>query len=172
MGILSGDQKEQPMHYGEVFSAWTFLAGANGMIAGYQTFINHAGDVDLDKLLRNCIDQLRTEVESLEKLLMEHGVALPPAPPERPSAQVESIPAGARFTDPEIAAALSRDLMQGLMACSQAIGQCTREDIAQMYGQFHTQKARIAASTLRLNKDKGWLLVPPLHHGTPEPALT
>ncbi|WP_088102440.1 DUF3231 family protein [Halalkalibacter urbisdiaboli] len=172
MGILSGDQKQQPMHYGEVFSAWTFLQSANGMISGYQTFQNHAGDGDLDKLLQNCIDQLRTEIQEVETLLKENGVALPSAPPERPKAQVESIPAGARFTDPEIAAAVSRDLAQGLTACSMAMGQCTREDIAMMYGQFHVQKAQLAASTLRLNKEKGWLIVPPLHQGTPEPAYS
>ena len=32
-----------------------------------------------------------------------------------------------------------------------------------MYGQFHIQKAALGAEVLRLNKEKGWLIPPPLH---------
>jgi hypothetical protein len=55
-------------------------------------------------------------------LLKENGVALPPSPPERPKACLEDIPAGARFTDPEIAAMLSKDIAEGLVACSTIMG--------------------------------------------------
>ena len=47
MGILSGNPTDEPMHYGEVFSTWSFLLTAKGAIAGYQTHLNHAGDEDL-----------------------------------------------------------------------------------------------------------------------------
>lgn len=49
MGILSGNPKNEPMHYGEVFGTWSFLLTAKGMVAGYQTHLNHAGDEDLQK---------------------------------------------------------------------------------------------------------------------------
>jgi hypothetical protein len=32
-----------------------------------------------------------------------------------------------------------------------------------MYGQFHAQKMALGAKVLRLNKEKGWLIPPPLH---------
>jgi len=33
MGMLSGNSKDEPMHYGEVFSTWSFLLTAKGAIA-------------------------------------------------------------------------------------------------------------------------------------------
>jgi hypothetical protein len=72
--------------------------------------------------------------------------------------------------DPEIAAMIALDNAAGLVACSQAMGQCVREDIAAMFGQFHVTKAQYGLRILRLNKEKGWLIVPPLHVQTPEPV--
>lgn len=164
MGILSGNPKDEPMHYGEVFTTWSFLLTAKQSIAGYQTKINHAGDEDLQKLLEECIEQCEQETKLLEVLLMENGIGIPPSAPERPKACLEDIPVGARFMDPEIAAHLSASLGAGLVACSTIMAQCIREDIAMMFGQFHTQKATLAGKALRLNKEKGWLIPPPLHH--------
>lgn len=163
MGILSGNQKNEPMHYGEVFTAWTNLASCYGMIAGYQTFYNHAGDDDLKKIIEEFIQAAKNEVEQLERLLKANGVALPPAAPERPVARFDHIPPGARFNDPEISATLSVDAGKSLVAYSGAMASCTREDIAMMYGQFHMAKAQLGYKLLRLNKQKGWLVLPPLH---------
>ena len=33
MGILSGNPKEEPLHYGEVFDLWSSVLAGNGMIA-------------------------------------------------------------------------------------------------------------------------------------------
>ncbi|MGD6967999.1 DUF3231 family protein [Rossellomorea vietnamensis] len=163
MGILSGNPKEEPMHYGEVFGTWSFLLAAKGMVAGYQTLKNHTGDKDLNKFIEELIQNGQQEIKQIEELLKENGVGLPPSPPERPNACLEDIPVGARFQDPEISATLSRDIAGGLVACSQAIGQSVREDIAMMFGQFHMQKATLGGKLLRLNKEKGWLIPPPLH---------
>lgn len=164
MGVLSGNPQNEPMHYGEVFGTWSFLMTAKGLVAAYQTKINHAGDEDLKKLLEESIQQCQQEIKQIEALLKENGVGLPPTPPERPNACIEDIPTGARFQDPEISAAASKDIAAGLVACSQLIGQSVREDIAMMFGQFHIQKAALGAKYLRLNKEKGWLIPPPLHY--------
>lgn len=164
MGILSGNPKDEPLHYGEVFAMFTHLSVNNGMISGYQTMINHAGDGDLKKLMEEAIKSLQAENQQLEELLKSNGVGLPPAPPARPNANLEDIPVGARSTDPEISAAISADTAAGLVACSQAIGQAVREDVAMMYGQFHMNKAQFGAKMLKLNKEKGWLIPPPLHY--------
>lgn len=163
MGILSGNPQDEPMHYGEVFGTWTNLITNNGLIAAYQAFFNHAGDEHLKKLIQEAIEGMKAENKKLEELLKANGVALPPAPPERPVAKLEDIPVGARFTDQEISAALSMDAAAGLVACSQVMGQCIREDIAMMYGQFHMDKAQLGAKLLKLNKENGWLIPPPLH---------
>lgn len=164
MGILSGNPTDEPMHYGEVFSTWSFVLSAKGAIAGYQTHLNHAGDEDLRKLLEEVIKGGQQEIQQIESLLKANGIGLPPAPPERPNASLDDIPTGARFTDPEIAAMLSANIAAGMIACSTIIGQSIREDIAMMFGQFHVQKVALGAKILKLNKDKGWLIPPPLHH--------
>lgn len=164
MGILSGNPKYEPMHYGEVYSLWQFLSASKSAVACYQTHLNHAGDGDLQKLLEETIHRCSHEMEQVEGLLKENGVGLPPTPPERPKACLEEIPVGARFMDQEIAMALSMDIAAGLVTCSSIIGQAIREDIAMMFGQFHVEKATLGAKVLRLNKNKGWLIPPPLHH--------
>lgn len=163
MGIFTGNPKDEPLHYGEVFTIWTNLAANYGMIAGYQTFYNHAGDQDLKKLLEDFIQCAKDESKQLEAILKSNGIALPPAPPERPDARLEAIPPGARFNDPEISATLSINTATGLVTCSQAMGMTIREDIGLMYAQFHAAKAQLGAKLLRLNKQKGWLIPPPLH---------
>lgn len=167
MGILSGNPQDEPMHYGEVFGTWTYLIVSKGCLVSYQTFVNHVGDDDLKKLLEEAIQGIKTENQQVEELLKTNGIAPPPTPPERPVANLEDIPTGARFADPEISAALSMDLAKGLVACSTMMGQSIREDIAAMFGQFHINKALLGAKVLKLNKEKGWLVPPPLHLDTP-----
>lgn len=162
MGILSGNPQDEPMHYGEIFGTWTNLFTNNGLIAGYQIYLNHTGDQDLKKLIEEAIQGLKNENKQIEELLKTNGIGLPPAPPDRPIAKLEDIPVGAKYNDPEISASISKDVAAGLIACSQVIGQSIREDIAMMYGQFHLAKAQFGAKMLKLNKEKGWLIPPPL----------
>lgn len=91
-------------------------------------------------------------------------MALPPATPVPPKADLNDIPAGARFQDAAVSAATSAEIALGLVICSQIMGQSIREDIAMMFGQFHTDKAALGSKFLKLNKEKGWLIPPPLHH--------
>ncbi|MFC7684509.1 DUF3231 family protein [Ureibacillus sp. GCM10028918] len=163
MGIMSRNPKEEPLHYGEIFTIWSNILTNNGMIAMYQTLYNHTGDRDLAKLVEESITGMEEENKQLKQILKVNGIGLPPAPPERPNARLEDIPVGARYNDPEISAIISGNLAAGLVACSTAMGMCTREDIAMMYGQMHMAKAQLGARLLRLNKSKGWLVPPPLH---------
>ena len=163
MGILSGNPKEEPLHYGEVFDIWSSQLVGNSMIAGYQTMLNHAGDDDLKKLLVEVIETCQQQKKQVEELLKENGIGLPPAAPEPPEACLEDIPVGARIPDPAIAATLGADMAAGLVAYSAVIGKSIREDVAMMYAQFHNQKVALGGKVLRLNKEKGWLIPPPLH---------
>lgn len=66
MGILSGNPEHEPMHYGEVFGIWTQVMTGKGLVAGYQTFMNHAGDKDLKKLLQEAIDICQREIRKFQ----------------------------------------------------------------------------------------------------------
>lgn len=164
MGMFSGNQKQEPMHYGEVFSVWSALAMSNAQLAAYQVLYNHAGDEELKKFIVDMVeDVVKPSIKENETLLKQNSVALPVAPPERSEANREDIPVGARIMDPEIAATLGADISAGLVADSMMMGICIREDIAMMYGQFHLKKAQMGASLLKMTKKKGWLVAPPLH---------
>ncbi|MBA4493546.1 DUF3231 family protein [Paenactinomyces guangxiensis] len=164
MGVLSGNQKNEPLHYGEVFAIHSALAGSQGLIAAYQVMINHSGDGDLRNFLEDLIEnKIRPEIEKFQEVLKANEIALPPAPPERPKADLESIPVGARFNDNEIALKVGAELGAGLVAYSQAMATATREDIAMMFGQFHMIKSQYLGKLLKLLKKKGWLIPPPLH---------
>ncbi|WLD92371.1 DUF3231 family protein [Alkalihalobacillus sp. AL-G] len=164
MGMFSGNPKKEPLHYGEVIGLWTSLSTAKSSVVAYQVYYNHAGDEDLKRFIEDLIKNLlKPAIEEVESILKKNQVALPPSPPERSEANTESIPVGARINDPEVAMAISKDIAQGLVADSGVIGQCIREDIALMFGQFHAKKAQMGARLLQINKEKGWLIPPPLH---------
>lgn len=136
--------------------------------SGVSNTFQSCGDGDLQELLKETIELSESDSRELEVYLKESGVYLPPSPAERPKADLEDIPAGAKFYDQEIGAKLSLDTAAGLAACSQAMGMAIREDIAMMFGQMHVKKAQLGLKALRLNKEKGWLIPPPLHLAVPE----
>ncbi len=168
MGILSGNPKDNPMHYGEIFGVWTASVAAKGALSCYQAYLNHAGDKELKKILGDLIDQANLEMKECDTLLTDNGIPPAPALPERPEVKLEDIPAGARFTDPEIAAKIAADTSLGLVACSQMMGQSIREDIGALFAKYHATMAAIGLRILQMNKDKGWLIPPPLQVKRPE----
>jgi hypothetical protein len=50
-----------------------------------------------------------------------------------------------------------------LIVCSTIMGMSVREDIGMIFGELHMKKARFGLRTLRMMKEKGWLVAPPLH---------
>lgn len=171
MGILGGNPKDEPMHYGEIYSVWQASMVAKGIVSCYQAFQNHAGDKELKKVLEALLDQAKLEIKELDELLTNNGIAPSPAPAERPAVKLEDIPVGARFTDMEIAAAIATDTGAGIVACSQAMSQCIREDVAALFAKYHLSKTGIAVRILEMNKDKGWLIPPPLQLKRLEPVM-
>lgn len=163
MGVMNGNPKNEPLHYGEVIGIWSYVAANNGLISMYEAFVNHAGDRDLISLLEDQIKMMKNENTTVEKVLKENGVTPPPSLPSRGKASADEIPPGARFMDPEIAAIMAANSGQGLVSCSQVLGQCMREDVAMHFMKFHTDRATAGGRLLELTKDKGWLIMPPLH---------
>lgn len=164
MGIMSGDPKEEPLHAGEVYHLWNHLFESKALLVTLQVLMNHTGDEDLKKFLsdfsKDCIKQ---EEEQVESLLKENGLRLPPAPPDRPMVNLEDIPAGARMNDPEVAALIGKEMLAGKLLCSYIMSMAIREDIGQMFNEFHTQRVELHNKLLKMNKDKGWLVPPPLN---------
>lgn len=162
MGILDGKPKDEPLHYGEVYAIWQFSMAAKACISGYRALIQHAGDDDLKKIMGKSISLAEQEARECDRLLKSNGIVPPPDLPDRPEAKLEDIPPGARFADVEIAPMTAADNAAGLIACSQIMGMSIREDVGVLFAKFHAEKAAIGLSVLRLSKEKGWLVPPPL----------
>lgn len=90
------------------------------MLRLYETLNNHTGDKDLTQELESLHQTMEEETSKLAQLLKENDIPLPPETPERPVADAEAIPPGARVLDPEIANTVSMNLGQGLVSCSVA----------------------------------------------------
>ena len=167
MGILSGNPQDEPLHYGEVFGLWTALSVAKGALDGYQVFINHIGDKELKAFLKQVIESsIKPSIKDIEEVLLHNDITVPPTPAERPEADLEQIPVGARLQDAQIAYMVSADIAAGVVASSQGMSQSIREDVGLLFGQMGAKKAKDGATLLQIMKDKGWLVPPPLHHET------
>jgi hypothetical protein len=164
MGTLNDNPQNEPLHAGEVFHLWSYLHGTKEYLVSLQVFNNHTGDEDLKAFLDDVTENSYThEEQQVESLLKETGIRLPPAPPDRPNVELQDIPAGARFNDPEIASQVKKELVMGRMLCSYMMGIAIRTDIAEMFGEFHTQKADYESKLLKIIKEKGWIVAPPLN---------
>jgi len=168
MGILSGNSKEEPLHYGEIYDMWQFSMTAKGVISIYRAFKYHVGDRELLKLLDDLIDEAELESSECDSILTSNGIAPSPTLPNRPEAKLEDIPIGARFTDPEIAAMIAAGTSVSLVVCSQVIAKCIREDIGMLFGKYHVTMEALALKILHLSKKNGWLVPPPLQIREPE----
>ncbi|GEL76260.1 DUF3231 family protein [Tenuibacillus multivorans] len=164
MNSLGGQHEEEPLHSGEVFHLWTYLFDTKACLVTMQVLINHCGDRDLKTYLEELLENGYTqEAEQTEALLKETGIRLPPAPPDRPNVEVQDIPAGGRFNDPEIATLVNKELMSGRMMCSYIMGVSNREDIRTMFEDFHSQKEENEVKLKQIMKEKGWIVHPPIN---------
>jgi hypothetical protein len=164
MGILSGNPKHEPMHYGEVYAVWSYLLALYVGRTVYQTYANHAGDKDLRNFIHDKLENIiEPEIKQLSTLLKENGVGLPPSPPEQPKVDSAGIPEGARFSDNILAGFIASEISAGLLASSKIMGMSIREDIAAMFAELHAKKSLYGLTLLRMMKEKAWLVVPPLH---------
>ncbi|MFC5449813.1 DUF3231 family protein [Paenibacillus aestuarii] len=168
MGILSGNQKDEPLHYGEIYDIWQFSMAAKGCVSANRACQYHAGDKDLKKIIGDIINQAELEISECDSILIDNGIMPPPALPDRPETKLEDIPVGVRFSDQEIAAMLGAATSVSLIACSQIMGKVTREDIGALFTKYHTTKAAIGLKILKMSKEKGWLIPPPLQIKRPE----
>ena len=162
--MLNQSQQAEPFHSGEIYHLWSFLLSTKEYLVTLQVLNNHAGDQDLKDFLDDIYENGYTpEEEQVENILKNAGIRLPPAPPDRPNVEVEDIPAGARFNDPEIANLIQRELMVSKMICSYIMGICVQEDIKNLFGEFHTLKEEYDLKLAKLRKEKGWAISPPIN---------
>lgn len=157
-------KQDEPFHSGEVYHLWNYLYHTKHLLVTMQVLINHAGDHDLktysEDFVESCLIQ---EEQQVEGILKEAGIRLPPAPPDRPDVDVEDIPAGARFNDPEIFNLIHRELVSIRADSNYVTGIALNEDIRSMFSDFHGQQEEYEQKIIDIAREKGWLVLPPIN---------
>lgn len=161
---MGNSEIKEPFHSGEVYYLWTYLHQTKESIVTIQVARNHTEDKDLkiflDEILENNFNE---EEQQVEAILKESGIRLPPAPPDKPNVEIQDIPAGARFNDPEVARLIQKELKAGQLLCSYMMGMSSQEIIKSLFEEFHSQKAEFEQKLLGITKDKGWYTSPPIN---------
>lgn len=161
--VFLGNEK-QPFHSGEVYYLWDYLYQTKEFLVTLQILRNHTEDTELKLLLDDITENsFDTEEEQVEAILSESGIRLPPAPPNRPNVELKDVPAGARFNDPEIARLMQREITMGMLKCSHMIGLSASEDFKKLFEEFHAIKAEYDVKFLKILKEKGWYVSPPVN---------
>lgn len=166
--LLNNNPQGDPLHYGEIFGSWQHLMQAKGCFTKYQLLKNHTNDNELRSFLNEMMDDvIKPEIPKLESILKQNGIMPPPSRPDKPPAEAERIPVGARFTEEEISMCIQHDLVTALTSCTQIISITTRKDIGKIFATHQAEIILMASVLLDLMKAKGWLIVPPLHTDIP-----
>lgn len=137
MSILGGNQKEEPLHYGEIYDLWQFSMVAKGCISANRAYQYHAGDKELKKVLGDIINQAELEVSECDAILINNGIVPSPALPERPETKLEDIPVGVRFPDQEIAAMIGAATAASLIYASESMRPMNSRIGCRLYKRRH-----------------------------------
>lgn len=161
---MGTNDDKQPFHSGEIYYLWSYLHETKENIVTVQVLKNHTEDENLQVLLNDMLENIFTEEEQqVESMLKEAGIRLPPAPPDRPNVNLQDIPAGARFSDSEIARLIQKELLAGKLKNSYINGMSNQEMIKSLFEEFHAERTEYELKLAKTIKEKGWYVSPPVN---------
>ncbi|HEY3367181.1 MAG TPA: DUF3231 family protein [Symbiobacteriaceae bacterium] len=156
---------------GEAFNAWTYYVAVKESRILCLMMLNHTNDTELKEVIEHFIsDVLEPQGEQLSDFLRNEGIDMPHGTGDKPKANEQQIPPGAKMTDNEISNMLIVKLNGLLLFCFMGLFSGLRDDIS---GMFYNFQGHVIVQTYTLKKlmqKRGWLLVPPYYyasHGAP-----
>lgn len=160
--FLDGDKP--PLHIGEAFNIWTFLAASQETIRSEMVFYNVASDPEL----RAKIKELREDVHEpaihdLQSLLLDAGVPLPQETEMIPQLPHSDTPFGEKPTDAQIANLVIFNLNQGINYCAEYLTNAIRADVGYTFMKILTKKVMFGATIKPLLLKNGWVKIPPTY---------
>lgn len=95
------DGEKQPLHVGEAYHLWYYLAGIEQTIRNDQIAYNITQDEELKEKMKDLINNVHKPMkQELTNFLRDEGVPVPPSSPEKPLySDFLQIPEGAKLTD-------------------------------------------------------------------------
>ncbi|HWO97413.1 MAG TPA: DUF3231 family protein [Bacillus sp. (in: firmicutes)] len=163
MKSMTVQDKDQPLHVGEVMACWIYLAGLELAKVSVQTGINTTTDDELKAILEEDMKLGTSQRKRLHDFMIKEGITLPPAPEDMPISDPNSIPLGVKLTDDVIANELSLKIVSLIMRASGAASESVRTDVGLLFTQFLAEKLAFATRLKHLMRKRGWIKVPPFY---------
>lgn len=156
------DGEKPPLHIGEAFNIWTFLAASQETVRNEMVFYNVASDPELRAKLKVLRDDVhRSAIEDLQNLLKEAGVPLPKESEMIPDLDHCETPFGTKPTDAQIANLVVFNLNQGINYAAEYLTNTLRADVGYVFMKILTKKVMFGATFKPLMLKNGWVKVPP-----------
>lgn len=167
----SAQQPSTPPHIGEAFNVWTYYVAAKESRILTQMMLNHTNDTEQKQLMEHFINEiLEPQVKQVTDFLRNEGIPMPPGTGDKPKANEQQVPPGAKMTDDEIANMLVVKTIGLLYLCHIGLAQGLRDDIGAMFLNFQTHLLAHSYTLKKTMQKRGWLVVPPFYyasHGVP-----
>lgn len=155
------DDKKPQLHVGEVMACWTYLAFVEEIIIYEQIGLNTTEDNELRNILEESLKVAQSHVKQISQFMQDEGIQLPEQPQAKPKSNPEAVPAGAKFTDKELANTISINFVIASNMCAASASQCLRTDVGIMFLQFQMDKLTLSFQMKNFMQRKGWLKIPP-----------
>ncbi|MGE5675315.1 MAG: DUF3231 family protein [Mycobacterium leprae] len=160
--IAAATADEPPLHVGEVMSLWTYAADLDDGRVACLFMLNHTADTDLKRLMEHFVaDVEEPQSRRLHEFMRESGIPAPATTADKPKADHELVPPGAKLTDFEIANILVTKMLAGLNVLSAALTQSVRADVARMLLAFFHELLKESFVLKQTMAQRGWLKMPP-----------
>lgn len=160
----------QPLHLGEAYNCWIYLAGLQLSKVSVQIALNTTKDAQLTSILNEDLQLNNDQQKKLHDFMISEGVTLPPGHEDLPKSDAGSIPLGVMMTDEVIANDLSIKIASLIMMAAGGSTQAIRNDVGAMFAQFLSVKLLLGSRLKLLMRERGWIKVPPFF--APPGAMT
>ncbi|MFB7305098.1 DUF3231 family protein [Heyndrickxia sporothermodurans] len=171
MKSMMNQDKDQPLHVGEVMACWIYMAGLEIAKVSVQAGINTTTDDELKVILEEDMKLGTSQRKRLHDFMIKEGIPLPSSPEDMPMSKSNSIPLGAKLTDDVIANELSLKIASLILQAASASSESIRTDVGLLFVQFQAEKLAYAIRLKHLMRKRGWIKVPPFYlpPGSPQP---
>ncbi|KKI91943.1 hypothetical protein WQ54_11650 [Bacillus sp. SA1-12] len=163
MKSMTNQDKDQPLHVGEVMSCWIYLAGLELAKVSVQSGINTTTDKELKAILEEDLKLGTSQRQRLHDFMIKEGIPLPSAPEDMPISDSNSIPLGVKLTDDVLANELSLKIVSLIMRAAGAASESIRTDVGLLFIQFQAEKLAFATRLKHLMRKRGWIKMPPFY---------
>ncbi len=157
---VDGEDKP-PLHIGEAFGCWLYLSALHEEVPGLDIALNTTKDRDLIELIQESKKLGQSQLDKLEKFMINEGIPLGMSSEPKPKSDSASIPPGVKMTDYEIANFISAKIVSNTTLCATNMNQSIRSDMGLLWLSFLGEKAQFGFKLKTVMRKRGWIKNPP-----------